>query len=426
MKRLIAIAAIAVCAAGLSVSGCASAVAPHLKGTATSPSGRDARARDGSVPNHVITFATEDFAGQFDPVKAAQYLDYVAVGLKDANAFHAAGIKTIYYTDPNRTHKGTPMYTNDETTFAHDCNGNRITLGNKPVTTYQMDPRSPNLEPLWAAWVASTLNAGYEYDYIFEDTSNSIHNNSAVPCGYTLPTWTAASNANDTALGQHIIYNGLGTLTDRFRHGYDQPPPAILLNPTTDGGELEDCYVKDSQTNPKAKTIVWNNYETSELAMVAAKKLFVCRDLIAFPAQDNIAKRIYMYTSFLLTYDPSTSMISEKFDTPSNLEVFPEEGLVALNPLKPEPTTINKLKTAHWTFGRQYANCYLWGQAIGACAPVVNADVPTASHPFPWPGVYSHTLVLSGAGVLDGGVADPTGPAPPDMMSGTTALIAIQ
>ncbi|HEY7979872.1 MAG TPA: hypothetical protein VID19_00190, partial [Candidatus Eremiobacteraceae bacterium] len=91
----------------------------------------------------MITMVAEDKAGQFDPVRAAQYLDYAGVGLKDANAFHAAGIKTMYYTDPNRSHKGTPMYTHDESTFAHDCNNNRIQVRGKPVTTYQMDVRSP-------------------------------------------------------------------------------------------------------------------------------------------------------------------------------------------------------------------------------------------------------------------------------------------
>jgi hypothetical protein len=423
MKRFICLAAVAaVCAAALSASGCASAAAPHLRATAASPFGVHARARDGSVPNHVITMVVEDRAGQFDPVVAEPYLDYASVGLKDANAFHAAGIKTMYYTDPNRSHTGTPMYTKDETTFAHDCNNNRILVHGKPVTTYQMDPRSPHLEPLWAAWVASVLNAGYQYDYIFEDATNSIHNESARPCGYTEPSWTAASNANDIALGQHIIYNGLGTLTD----GYNKPPPSFLVNPTTDGGMLEDCYVKDSHVWPKAEKVIWANYATTELRMIRAKRMMFCRDLIAFPAASSIDQRQYMYASFLMTYDPSWTILSEKFSTPSNLEIFPEEGLVALEPLIPTPFRITKLETSPWTYGRQYAACYLWGQPIGACATAVNSDVVGTSHPFPWPGVYNHTLVLNGGGILDGGTATVDGPAPPAVIPGDSSVIAIQ
>jgi hypothetical protein len=148
--------------------------------------------------------------------------------------------------------------------------------------------------------------------------------------------------------------------------------------------------------------------------------------LSSFEAKTSTIRRIYQYASFLLTYDPASSIISEKYTTPSNLAVFPEEGLVALDPLIPSPAKIGKLKVDVWTYGRQYASCYLWGVPIGACAAVVDADRPTASHPFPWPGVYAHTLVLSGGGVLDGGIADPTGPAPPATMPGTSAVIAIQ
>jgi len=375
-----------------------------------------------TAPNHVLTFDVYEHAGEVDPQEAAPYLDFAEVQVRDVNAFDAAGIKTLLYTDPNRSHKGTPMYTNDESTFAHDCLGNRITVGHRPVVTYQMDPRSPDLEPLWAGWVNSILGGGYNYTYIFEDGANNIHNTSATPCGYTEASWTAASNANDLALGQTIIYNGLGTLAD----GWENPPPSILLNPTTFGGSLEGCYGNATNDNPLPKTAVWLNYETSELTMANIQKSFNCRGLNSFPAETSIARRMYMYASFLLTYDLSSSNISEKFTTPSHLSVFPEETLVALDPLISSPADVKKLKTSHWTYGRQYGACYLWGQLVGSCATVVNADNPNASHPFPWPGVYSHTFVISGAGVLDGGTANVTGPAPPAMVPGTSALIAIQ
>jgi len=40
--------------------------------------------------------------------------------------------------------------------------------------------------------------------------------------------------------------------------------------------------------------------------------------------------------------------------------------------------------------------------------------------------VYNHTLVLNGAGVLDGGTASANGPAPAATIAGTSAEIAIQ
>jgi hypothetical protein len=425
MKRIVHMVVLALSVTGLALAGCSSAGAPRPGSfSAQSRVFADPRShvRAFGIPNHVLTLDAYMHAGMVDPVIAAPYLDYAEVQHADANAFDAAGIKTILYTDPNRSYVGSPMYNSDETTFAHDCNGNRILVGHRKITTYQMNVESPNLEPIWAEWVANVVGAGYNYTYIFEDGANNVHNDSAKPCGYTEPAWTAASNANDIALGQTIIYNGLGTLGD----GWNKPPPSILLNPTTFGGSLEGCYGNSTVQNPLPKTIVWLNYETTELTMNNAQKHFDCRGLQLFPAKTSLNRRIYMYASFLLTYDLASSDISEKFSTPSNLAVFPEETLVATSPIIPTPTNVNKLKTSHWTYGRQYAACYLWGVFVGSCAAVVNADNPNSPHAFPWPGVYSHTLVLSGAGVLDGGTASVTGPAPPATIPGTSALIAIQ
>jgi hypothetical protein len=430
MKRIIDLVYLAACVTVLSLTGCSFAGTPHPHNGVSPALGaralvfQDAQSllRGFNVPKHVVTADWYIHIGEVNPNVVAPYVDYAGVQAPDVNAFDAAGIKTILYTDPNRTYAGQPMYTKDESTFAHDCNSNRIRVKGQRFTVYQMDPRSPHLEPLWAAWVNRVLGSGYNYAYIFQDSANSIHNDTAVPCGYTEATWTAASNANDIALGQKIIYNGLGTLGD----GWNKPPPSILINPTTFGGELEGCYGNIGPSNPLPKKTVWNNFETTELKMSTIEKPFLCRGLSKPPAETAIAQRIYMYASFLLTYNLSTSIISEKFTTTSHMSVFPEETLVALNPLKALPANVDDLKTSQWTYGRQYAACYLWGQPIGSCAAVINADSKTYSHPFPWPGVYKHTLVLHGSGILDGGKASVTGPAPPAMVPGNSALIAIQ
>jgi hypothetical protein len=430
MKRIGVIVFCTACASVLSFAGCSSVGTPYPHSGAAWTHGVRERVVDGDrsllhgfiVPNHVLTWDWYTRVGEVDPNVVAPYVDFAAVQAPDANAFDAAGIKTVLYTDPNRTYAGQPMFTKDESTFAHDCSGNRIQIPGKRFKVFQMDPRSPHLELLWAAWVDRVLGNGYNYTYIFQDSANSIHNDSAVPCGYTETSWTAASNANDIALGQSIIYNGLGTLGD----GWNKPPPAILINPTTDGGMLEGCYGNIDPNNPLPKKSVWTNFETTELKMSTIAKQFVCRGLSKPPAQSAIAQRVYMYASYLLTYSLSTSIMSEKFSTTSHMSVFPEETLVALNPLKPSPASVADLKTSQWTYGRQYAACYLWGQPIGSCAVVINADDAAYSHSFPWPGVYTHTLVLQGSGLLDGGTASVTGPPPPAMVPGTSAVIAIQ
>ena len=377
--------------------------------------------RFGIAPKHVLTWADILLVDHILPAQAAPYLNWASVTVPDSNRFSQAGIKTVYYTDPNRVSQGQKLYTNDESTFAHDCYGNRITIVGRPGK-YQMDPNSRHLASLWKAWVDKVIHSGAHFDAIFEDSADSVRATSSLPCGFTQTAWTEASNLMNESLGHNIIFNGLGTLSD----GYTKPPPSIMLNPSTFGGMLEGCYANGSGPNPVPMTNVWNNYETSELTMSTQLEPFVCRGISTYPAQTSIPERIYMYGSFLLTYDPGTSIISEKFSTPSNLGVFPEDTLVALDPLIPLPASVSALQTSTWTFGRQYASCYLWGQPIGACAAVVNADGPKHAHPFPWPGVYQHTLVLSGAGILDGGTANVTGPPPPANVSGASAVIAIQ
>ena len=413
------------CASLFALAGCAgaSSIAPHAGGVMSSH--RTVQGPN-SVPAHVLTLDVYDDSGKGvapDPVTAAKYLTWAAVLPKDANAFSAAGIKTLLYSDPNRTSPGDPLYTSDETTFAHDCSNNRITIPNKTVTTYLMDPSSPALQALWRTYVANILSWGDHFDAIFEDNAGLAHPVSALPCNFDQSAWTAASNTLNQALGANIVYNGLGNLAN----GIQNVSPSIGLNPTAIGGELEGCYSNGEVTDPMPHKTVWQTYETTEIQMVASGMPFICRGLSQLPANTAQAERIYMYASFLLTYDPNLAIISEKFATQSTaLMVEPESQFVALDPLAPQPTAITALQFSNLTFGRQYANCYLNGQPVGACAAVVNADNARASHPFPWPGVYSHTLVLHGGAILDGGSAGTRGPAPPATMPGESAVIAIQ
>jgi hypothetical protein len=270
--------------------------------------------------------------------------------------------------------------------------------------------------------VRSELRGGVHYDAIFDDSADSVHNDSALPCHFSQLIWSETSNLMNMSLGKAIFYNGLGTLAA----GVDKPPPSLAINPSTYGGELEGCYANVSIANPVPKNAVWRNFETTELLMSTIQKPFLCRGLKLTPAETSLTQRLYQYASFLLTYNPATSIISEKFTTPSHLSVFPEETLVALDPLVPSPANIDQLRTSTWIFGRQYASCYLQGSFIGACAAVVNPTDSAVPSPFPWPGVYTHTLVLSGAGILDGGTASVTGPPPSAVVLPATAVIAIQ
>jgi hypothetical protein len=425
MNRIARLQCLTVCATALSLAGCSDvatqrAVLPAAEKHADRT--RFPSHFDRTVPNHVLTWIWLDHTNNVVPAQAAPYVDWAVVPASDANAFAAVGIKTVLYTDPNRTYVGQPMYSQNGSTFAHDCAGRVITIKNRLVTTFQLDPRSPDLVVLWRAWVQSVLGGGAHYDAIFDDSADSIHNDATAPCHFSQLTWSMASNIMNMNLRKTIIYNGLGTLGA----GIDKPPPSLQVNPSTYGGMLEGCYGNSTTTNPLPKNAEWLNFETTELIMTRQQKPFVCRGLKLTPAETSYTERLYQYASFLLTYNPASSIISEKFSTPSNLSVFPEETLVALDPIIPSPSNVDQLRTSPWTFGRQYASCYLKGTFIGACAAVVNPTDAALSSPFPWPGVYAHTLTLSGAGVLDGGTASVTGPPPNSFVAPVSAVIAIQ
>jgi len=336
---------------------------------------------------------------------------------------HRLGMKTVLYTDPNRTGSGDLMHTDHESTYAHDCHGNRIEVIGKNKEL--MDVYSQRLWKLWP-WAVQTMiswDGGGVYDYIFEDTADSVDGIklSAMPCHFDQSGWTKNTNHLDSNLGYGIIYNGLAHIPQ----GTETPAPAIGLNPTANGGMGEDCYVGRTPTGFHYAPN-WLAMENTELRMQGQGRLFICHGDAFVQASSNDALRTYFYASFLLSYDLATSIVNTEFLTPSQVTVMPEAELVPEQPLVPTPTRVDALQQPGGVFGREYANCYLLGVPIGACAVAVNPNNPKAGPalPFPWPKKYAHTLIMTGAGVYDGGTVATIGHAPPANMAGGTAVIA--
>src|SRR5579863_3699787 len=137
---------------------------------------------------------------------------------------------------------------------------------------------------------------------------------------------------------------------------------------------------------------------------------------------------MYFYASFLLTYDHYTDMVKTNFGTPSDLHVMPEAQLIPTDPLVRVPSDISGLLLSTGVYGREWHACFLAHVFVGPCALVVNPNNPKNSAPlaFPWPYKYHHTLLVSGEGVYDGGMASVDGPAPPATVPGGTGLIVFK
>jgi hypothetical protein len=351
---------------------------------------------------HVLT--ADYYGGTGDttlsPGLLAPWVTWLETSFQANPAVRAAGIKAMYYTNPNREAPGDPLYTKDESTFAHTCSGQRI----GPITynQYLMDPASSDLRQLWKNFIASRITNTVQWDAIFEDDANDVVGAPALPCNYSAASWLAASQGENSYQAPYpIVYNGL------------QIPNEMGLNASSNviGGMEEGCYGGSSRY-PKMWGKYWTQIANVELGMAQQGKLFFCYDRDPSTAASALDGRLYTYASFLITYTPSSSILWETYSTPSSFHVEPESMLVALSPVVPQPSDVSALQVSSQVYGREYRACYIAGSYVGSCAAVVNIDRFNA-HPYPYGTKYTHTLILTGGGILDGGTISAAGPPPP-------------
>lgn len=352
--------------------------------------------------------------------QAAQYLTWAETGTGDADAIAASGMKTMEYEDPNRTNVGGPMYTSNAATFATTCSGVRVHDQWDGAIEYVMNPASSAMRTVFADYVAQQKALGH-FDAIFEDTAGPLSEIQvydpfypSLPCDYSDSAWTSAEIGLNQSVPLPVVFNGLSDL-----NGHSPSlSMGLLAGSNTIGGNFEECYSSNSQL--KAPGWYWAATENTELEVTARNKLFECMVGDMNAASSQIDSRIYAYASFLLTYNPSTSVYRTEYATPSGLHVMPESELVPLSPTTAYPSSISALEQSGGTYARQFGQCFLKGVYVGKCAVVVNPNGTSA--PFPYT-TYHHTLVISGNGVLDSGTVATDGPAPPSTLGGIEAAI---
>jgi hypothetical protein len=344
-------------------------------------------------PEHV---PTADYWGGYSgthsvsaPV-AAGWLTWASVNIDGSIALRPLGVKTMLYTDPNRQIAGEPLYTVDESTFAHNCAGARIPTAR--AGQYLMDPHSPSMLRTWKNLVDRYSAEGH-FDAIFEDDADDLVSVRELPCNYDDGAWQAATIAMQGSLGHPVIYNGLSNQSGA------EISRAIGLNATAIGGMMEECYA--STKLPEIGGAQWLAAEATEQRMAAENKLFFCLVLDSADASASLRGRLYAYASFLLGYDASSAVLWEIYKTPSRQHVMPEVQLVP-GGAQSCPPKVDALRTQSGAYRRSFSSCRLAGRDAGPCAVFVNPDA--TSHRIDRTG-YTRELVLQGAGVLDGGAA---------------------
>lgn len=373
------------------------------------------------VPKHVLTAAylyasPPDFTTSHGRVFSAYASTLTWAQTFSGSAVAATGIKTMLYTNPNRIRPTEPMYTSDESTFAHTCSNTRITTTGT-TNDYFMNPLSTDMVSLYKSYVSNELSTQH-FDAIFDDGPYDFYALTAMPCNFNPTTWLNAYINEMKAIGHPVLYNGLGNFGAN-----NTLSPSIQVNPGAIGGMAEGCYA--AEWHPfLSPGETWILFENTEITMAQQNKIFICYANDISTASTAIASRLYAYASFLMTYNVQTSVLWEYYGTTSGYTVEPESKLVALSPVVATPSSVTSLRTATGVYGRQYHACYIGGTSVGKCAVVVNPD-PSNSHAFPYTG-YHHTLALTGGGILDGGTVSSQGPAPPSSLAPLTAAIAFQ
>jgi hypothetical protein len=328
-------------------------------------------------------------------------------------ATYRAGIKTIVYINPVMPQTSQYEYTDLSGTYsrvrATDCSGNI-------VTTYAgrgllADPRVGAASAYYANvvnWYIQNKLAPYsaihDWDAMFVDNNGALYGASATPCNYNPATWGQAFDTAISGVNEQFVTNSLAA-----SDGATQTYVERLDAPNVIGGMFEQCFndgMWTAEENSQLETIAL----LKSLGKAAGPGWWCYLDNTNAAGATVIPQRMFAYASFLLTYDPKYSIFQESFTTsPSTFQVFPETGLVPLQPAS-VPVSVNALESSTGVYLQTYGACYYRGAAVGNCEIVVNPDT-SRTYAIP-ANAFGHAAVLSGGGVLDGGAMTFNGAKP--------------
>lgn len=375
---------------------------------------------------HVMTAGyIYGYAGTPATVPLSSITPWITWGVTDsahAAILRSAGVKVAAYNIWWRNHTtDNPItgYTDLAPGGAHaaaevsDCSGAPI-WDTAYGGGYEADPRSS------AALGHAQLILNYRlqqfgknYDAMFSDQTGAVGGMGA-PCNYDQASYDAATNAVHAALGVPIIVNALGSFSNPAS-GVDLTNPSNVI-----GAMCELCYARNTTGSDTIETgTLWQNAENAEILMMSKQKIFWDYARLSGDPTTEIGLRTYAYASFLISYDPAYAMFQEALQSPSGFPVMPEVGLVPTQPLT-TASSISGYVAPGGAYFREFGQCFYRGAFVSNCAVVINAG----NAPVPVPSTsYSHSMVLSGGGVLDGGTISLTGPAATSLAPGTAAIL---
>jgi hypothetical protein len=333
---------------------------------------------------------------------------------------------TVGFSAPGDTDWWNTLQNNPQD-IARDCNGNII--GSPPSEEYG-DITQVGWRSLWNG-VAGNVGSGYTA--LFVDGAGDV-GSGALPCGasdstYVLDLATMFSGTPFPVIANNVFESAaMGTNWHTIDTG------ANVIGAMADS----DCYVDANAYGMGNVDFAitqgmhsygyavddWSQREDDELYLAQQQKLFVCLIGASHFASSETALRTYAYASLMLTYNVSSTAYFTYWKTndSTQVEVYPETGIVPANPLVSTPLDVSTLKIGG-VYVREYKDCFYRGVDEGGCAFVVNPTTGTQTIPA-LSRSYGHSVTLSGGGVLEGGSVGFSGLVPKSLVSGSAVIEA--
>lgn len=378
------------------------------------------------IPSHVQTaeYLWTPTERRTDPRLYAPYLTWAYPLYVKAQAVQDAGIKTIFYVNPVMPQQGEYEYGLLSGKYAavraKDCSGNI-------VTTYKgrgllADPREPQTPAFYADviewYIRSKIRppgSTARWDAFMIDNNGALYGAQPLPCNYDPKIWGRAFDAAIARIHEPIVTNSLAAPETAAATYVDR-----LSAPNIIGGVFEECFNNG----------MWTAEEQSQIETLALFRRIHKRagpnwwcyvNNTSEPSAQSLPQRIFAYASFLLTYDVNHSLFQESFTTqPSTFKVYPETGFVPLAPAR-TVRDVNDLRADSGAYIQLYAWCYMRTSPLGPCEIAVNPSSATVSVPNPLH--LTHSMVIAGGGVLDGGTVRFDGAVAPSLAPQTAEIL---
>ncbi len=347
----------------------------------------------------------------------------------DASQYKAAGVHTMVYTNFWR------CYTSDSPSICYtelkpggkyaSAESMTSSCGSTPAYDstygggYQTDPRTSSAVPLAEDRIkVDPYGASQDIDAIMADDTGIVGGLQGGVCNYSLSSWLSAVNSVHTTVARDLQIQMFPNALCGWIIGGTPVNLAAVTTPSAVLGAM--CEGAFASVNGVTTGSTWVNEENSAVAVQQNGKIFWALPTSSASAASAQSLRTYAYASFLLTFDPTHSMYQTVLSTPSKFSVMPETGFVPMDPVTTSGTDVTAYALPGGGYERQWSDCYYNGSFLGSgCAAIVNPTTSTITVP----AGYSHSVVLSGSGVYDGGTLSFNGPTVSTLAPGTAAIL---